>query len=119
VGAGELLPRAAVGPAPARDLRQVPVSLATDQVPESVGVGDEVDVYLRPASRAGCGEPEVCDGRPVVAGVTVVDAPAVSDAFSADGSRMLVLAMTGAEAQRFFHLLSSTDSPALTVVGRG
>jgi hypothetical protein len=32
---------------------------------------------------------------------------------------MLVLGMSGAEAQRFFRLLASTDDAALTVVGRG
>jgi hypothetical protein len=120
IGAGELLPRAAVGPASGHDLRQVPVSVAAGQVPAAVGVGDTVDVYLRPSSRTGCQQDsEVCAGRPVVAGVPVLDAPATDDVFVADGSRMLVLGMSGAQAQRFFRLLSSTDDAALTVVGRG
>lgn len=119
VGAGELLPRAAVGPASARDLRQVPVSVAPDQVPGAIGVGDTVDVYLRPATRSGCRETPVCDGRPVLSGVAVLDAPPSDDEFGPDGSRMLVLAMSDAEAQRFFRLLAATDGAALTVVGRG
>ena len=119
VGAGELVPRAAVAPAADRDLRQVPVSVARGQVPRAVGVGDVVDVYVRPANRDGCRASTVCDGRPALAGVTVLDAPPGDDAFGSDGSRMLVLGMSGAEAQRFFHLLASTDDAALTVVGRG
>lgn len=119
VGAGELLPRAAVAPAADRDLRQVPVSVARGQVPRAVGAGDVVDVYVRPANRDGCRASTVCDGRPALAGVTVLDAPPGDDAFGSDGSRMLVLGMSGAEAQRFFHLLASTDDAALTVVGRG
>ncbi|HEY3529595.1 MAG TPA: SAF domain-containing protein [Nocardioides sp.] len=119
VGAGELLPRAAVGPASEHDLRQVPVSVDPGQVPTAVEVGDTVDVYLRPSSRTGCQESEICDGRPVVAGVTVLDAPARDDGFGADGTRTLVLGMSGGEAQRFFRLLASTDDAALTVVGRG
>ena len=71
VGAGELVPRAAVGPAAAGDLRQVPVSVPPD------------------------------------------------DTFGSDGTRRLVLGMSGGEAQRFFRLLASTDDAALTVVGRG
>jgi hypothetical protein len=119
VGAGELVPAAAVGPAADTDVREVPVSVAPDQVPAAVGVGDAVDVYLRPGSRSGCAGSPVCSGRPVLAGVTVLDAPPADDAFGADGSRMLVLAMDDAAARRFFRLLASTDNPALTIVGRG
>jgi hypothetical protein len=119
VGAGELLPRAAVEPAADRDQRQVPVSVAPDQVPGTVEVGDAVDVYVRPSTRTGCQDSSVCDGRPALSGVTVLDAPPTDEAFGSDGRRMLVLAMSGAEAQRFFRLLASTDDAALTVVGRG
>ncbi len=119
VGAGELLPRAAVEPASTHDRREVPISVSPGQVPGSVGVGDRVDVYLRPSSRTGCEESTVCDGQPVVAGVTVLDAPATDDTFGGDGTRMLVLGMSGPEAQRFFRLVASTDGATLTVVGRG
>jgi hypothetical protein len=119
VGAGELLPRAAVAPGADRDQRQVPVSVASDQVPGAVEVGDAVDVYVRPSTRTGCQDSSVCDGRPALSGVTVLDAPPADEVFGSDGRRMLVLAMSGAEAQRFFRLLASTDDAALTVVGRG
>jgi hypothetical protein len=119
VAAGELLPRAAVGPSAERDVRQVPVSVAHDQVPASIGVGDAVDVYVRPGSHASCQDSEVCDGRPALSGVTVLDAPATDQEFGSDGSRMLVLGMSGPQAQRFFSLLASTDDATLTVVGRG
>jgi hypothetical protein len=119
VAEGELLPRAAVTRTESRELRQVPVSVAPDQVPGEVGVGDLVDVYLRPATHAACQASSVCDGLPVLSGVTVVDAPPAEEAFGADGSRMLVLAMAAAQAQRFFRLLAATDDASLTVVGRG
>src|SRR3954469_10988533 len=64
VAAGELLPRAALGAADDASLRQVPISVASDQVPRSIGAGDVVDVYLRPSSRSGCAGTEVCTGRP-------------------------------------------------------
>jgi len=119
VGAGELLPGAAVGQGGADTTRQVPISVAPDQVPSAVGVGDVVDVYLRPATHGGCAGSSVCSGSPVLSGVTVADAPAVEQQFGPDGSRMLVLAMDESAAHRFFRLLASTDEPALTVVGRG
>jgi hypothetical protein len=119
VAAGELLPRAAVGSGDTVDLRQVPVSVASDQVPGSVGAGDVVDVYLRPATRSGCAGTPVCSGRPVLAGVSVLDAPPADQAFGAEGGRMLVLGVRDADAHRFFRLLATTDDPSLTVVGRG
>ncbi|HET7067730.1 MAG TPA: hypothetical protein VFI21_09015 [Nocardioides sp.] len=119
VGAGELLPRAAVAPVTDRDVRQVPVSVSPDQVPGSVGVGDAVDVYVRPATRSGCADSSVCDGRPALSGVRVLEAPAADETFGSDGTRMLVLGMSGTEARRFFQVLAATDDAALTVVGRG
>jgi hypothetical protein len=119
LAAGELVPRAAVSRSDSRDLRQVPVSVPPDQVPRAVGVGDLVDVYLRPGSHTGCEGSSVCDGLPVLSGVTVVDAPPADEAFGSDGSRMLVLAVSADQAERFFRLLATTDDAALTVVGRG
>jgi hypothetical protein len=118
VAAGELLPRTAVGSRDDAALRQVPISVASDQVPGSVGAGDVVDVYLRPSTRAGCSAGPVCSGRPVLAAVTVLDAPPADEAFGAQGGRMLVLGVDDADAHRFFRLLSTTDDPSLTVVGR-
>ena len=119
VGAGELVPAAAVGEGTAPTAREVPISVAPDQVPRGVGVGDVVDVYLRPATRNGCAGSTVCSGSPVLSGVTVADAPAVEQQFGPDGARMLVLTMDEPAARRFFRLLATTDEPALTVVGRG
>jgi hypothetical protein len=119
VDAGELLPRAALATTDSHEQREVPVSVAPDQVPAAVGVGDVVDVYLRPATHTGCQEASVCQGLPVLSGVTVVDAPPADEAFGPEGTRMLVLAMPPPQAQRFFRLLAATDDAPLTVVGRG
>jgi SAF domain len=119
VGEGELRPDAAVGEGDAPASREVPISVAPDQVPRGVGVGDVVDVYFRPASHSGCAGSTVCSGSPVLSGVTVADAPAVEEQFGPDGARMLVLTMDESAAHRFFRLLATTDEPALTVVGRG
>jgi hypothetical protein len=118
VGAGELLPRAAVSAATQPDPRQVPVSVPPDQVPRTISVGDVVDVYLRPSSHTACAGSPVCAGQPVLAGVRVLDAPPPDDRFGSDGSRMLVVGVSGAQAQRFFRLLATTDDASLTVVGR-
>ncbi len=119
VGAGELLPQGAVASGADDSQRHVPISVSPDQVPRDVAVGSVVDVYLRPASHTGCRGTPVCSGLPVVDGVTVLDAPPVDQELGSGGTRMLVLGMGSAQAHRFFRLLASTDSPSLTVVGRG
>jgi len=49
VGAGELLPRAAVADAPRQSLTEVPLSVPADQVPATVSPGAVVDVWVTPA----------------------------------------------------------------------
>lgn len=118
VGAGELVPRAALTGSAGPDLREVPVSVPPGQVPSGVSVGDRVDVYLRPADHTACQDSSVCDGRPVLSAVTVLDTAAPDDEFGADGSRTLVLAMTPAQARDYFALLATTDGATPTVVDR-
>ncbi|MGC4109492.1 MAG: hypothetical protein QM747_03495 [Nocardioides sp.] len=118
VGAGELVPRAAVTDSATPDVRAVPVSVAPDQVPAGVSTGDRVDVYVRPGDTRTCADSSACDGSPALSGVRVIDAPPVDDRFGTDGSRMLVLAMTAGQAQRFFATVETTDAATLTVVGR-
>jgi hypothetical protein len=119
VGAGELVPAAAVARSARHDVHAVPVAVAPDQVPGGIGAGDVVDVYIRPSTRTACETSSVCDGTPALAGVSVLDAPPAGEGFGSDGGRMLVLALTADQAQRFFGLIDSTDGAALTVVGRG
>ncbi|WP_193608908.1 hypothetical protein [Nocardioides lijunqiniae] len=119
VGEGELLPRAAVGSAEDTDTLQVPISVAVERVPASVGAGSVVDVFIvaRPTDPQGPapGGP----GEPALRAVTVVAAPAGDDTFGAAGERQLDLAVPEDDAQAFFELLNSFDGPVLTVVRRG
>ncbi|WP_344047204.1 hypothetical protein [Nocardioides panacihumi] len=106
LGAGELLPRAAVGTATQSGTVQVPLAVDPEQVPPSVGAGSVVDVYL------------LGDAEPALAAASVVDAPDVQDSFVVSGKRQLVLAVPEDDARRFFGLLGAADSPTLTVVRR-
>lgn len=105
VGAGELLPRAAVGSAD--DAGTVSVPLAVDLVPPAVGEGSVVDVYLTGSA----GTP---DG-PVLDDVVVVDAPALDEGFGATGKRQLVVAVPEGSAEQFFGRLARVESPVTTV----
>lgn len=129
VGAGELLPRGAVGSAAETDTLQVPVAVDAEQVPVSVEDGSVVDIYLVPSAAApprgegaagagGAARPAGEPG-PALEGVTVIDAPRLEESFGTSGKRQLVLAVTEEAARRFFALLGSSDNPVITVVRRG
>jgi hypothetical protein len=121
LGAGDLLPRAAIGAADDTGLVEVPIAVDPEQVPSSVAAGAVVDVYVvaapDPDVEAGA-QPAPSDG-PALAGVTVVDAPPLAESFGTSGRRQLVLAVPEDAAPPFFALLGSHDTAVLTVVRRG
>jgi len=106
VGAGELLPRSAVGTAEQQaGLVELPVAVEADQVPPSVQTGSTVDVYV--------------GDEPVLSGVTVVDAPSADAGFgSVGGRRQLVLSVPEDAAAAYVGAVATDDTPVLTVVGR-
>jgi hypothetical protein len=121
VGEGELLPRSAVGTSTGSDAMELPVAVETTQVPPGVQSGWVVDVYLTGSPAAGqSGQTPVtgAGGRPVLTGVTVLDAPPPAESFAVSGQRQVVLGVTDAEAQRFFRATGSVDAPSLTIVRR-
>ena len=117
IGAGELLPRAAVGPAGDAGLMQLPVAVDAEQVPPSVAAGAIVDVYLVPSGGGECRT--ACDGHPVLEGVTVIDASTTDDGFGATGQRQLVLGVVGDDAESFFKALGGSDGATVAIVRRG
>lgn len=89
VGAGELLPRAALGSADTARLVEVPVAAATDAVPTSVRVGSVVDVWVVPDGTVAGGS---SDGAvQVLDDVVVVAAPRPEDGLAPSGNRQLVV----------------------------
>ena len=116
VGDGELLPRAAVGSPEETDVLQLPIAVEPALVPESVRAGSVVSVYVRDTVHDtvhDTGRCPECAGA-ALAGVTVVDAPAVDDL---TGARQLVVAVEQAEADRWFELLAGLEQPVITVLG--
>ncbi|MQW75732.1 hypothetical protein GHK92_07595 [Nocardioides sp. dk4132] len=110
VGAGELLPRSAVGPAADAGTVQVPV--AVDQVPPAVGPGSTVDVYLV----AGAGvDPATLAAGPALDDVAVVEVPAPDEAYGVSGRRQLVLAVEESDVAAFFDRLGRSGDAVVTV----
>jgi hypothetical protein len=118
VGAGELLPRAAVGEAAEGDRVQISIEVAPGRVPTAVDSGAVVDVVVLDPGGAGAGRgSRELDGvEPALAAATVVDAPAPDASFgSTSGLRQLVLAVPEDEVNGFYALLGSIADPILSV----
>jgi hypothetical protein len=121
VGAGELLPRAAVGTPDETGLVEMPIAVEPELVPPDIESGDVVDVYVvAPISADADGsQREPPPQGPALTGATVVDAPALESSFGTSGKRQLVLGVAEDAAPAFFALLARYDAPSLTVVRRG
>ncbi len=115
LGAGELLPRAAIGSDD--EAGTVEISLAVDplRMPTSVGPGSVVDVYLHDGSGSRRG---VATSEPALGAVGVVDAPRGADGLGVSGERQLVLAVDERTAPEFYALLASLSDPVVYVVRR-
>jgi len=115
IGAGELLPRAAVDSAQGAGTVQVPLDLEPSRVPPGVDAGAVVDVYVgRPGGVHGDASPS----GPALSEVTVVAAPPVEESFAVTGTRQLVLAVDDDAVAAFLALLDGLDDPVVRVVQR-
>lgn len=111
VGAGELLPRAAIGSAADAGVLHVPIEVEPHRVSPAVSTGSVVDVWVSdPGSGRRDDEPEAALSR-----VTVVEAPALEESFAVNGTRQLVLAVPQDEVAAFEALLGSIDAPVIRV----
>ena len=117
VGAGELLPRGAVGSAGESGLLQVRIAVDNEQVPSAVDAGSVVHVYL--VSAAGDGGADAPTGEPALEAVTVVDAPPAEDNFAATGNRTIDVVVSEGQARDYFAQRAALDDPVVTVVKVG
>jgi hypothetical protein len=116
VGAGELVPAAALGAVGDTGLLQVPVAVEPEQLAGAVATGSRVNVYL--VSRGGADRGHD-SGEPVLEDVAVLDAASPDEGFSASGLRRLVLGVPEEDASRFYGLLGSLSDPLVSVAARG
>ncbi len=118
LGAGELLPRAAVGSSAEGSLTEVPLSVATDAVPASVRAGSVVDVWVtadpaRSARAAGAARSTL-----VLEDVTVVAAPATRTSLGPSASRQVVVGVDEAQRAGLPAALAALAGGAVTLTVR-
>ena len=117
LGAGELLPRAAIGSAATHHVVEVPFSVATDAVPASVRPGSVVDVWVAPGASATA----AADAGPqravrVFDDVTVVAVPATGSSLGPASSRQVVVAVPPGKEAALPSALSRAANGAVVLV---
>ena len=90
VGAGELLPRAAVAGAEAPALVEVPLTVPAESVPATVRVGSVVDVWVTPSPDVAADE-AAAESTLVFADVSVVAAPRGGGALGPSVTRQVIV----------------------------
>ncbi|MFT4084421.1 MAG: hypothetical protein QM638_17730 [Nocardioides sp.] len=114
VGAGELLPRSAVGTVGDSGLLQLPVSVDPGQLPPAIATGSVVDLYVG----AGSGTDGHARGTPLIGRAPVIAVVSAAESLSGSGQAQVTVAVSDTDAHRYFRVVSGLDSPVITVVGR-
>ena len=112
LGAGELLPVAALGAAEGAGVLQVPIRVPVEGVPPGVAVGSRVDVYVSEETEADRAAVLLLED------VSVTAAPRVADTFGGSGHRQLVLGVPEEDGDALARLVGASTGGTLTVVGR-
>lgn len=118
LGAGELLPRSAIGDASTRAAVEVPFSVPGDAVPASVRPGTVVDVWITPGRAASSPSADSTPGRSVRVfdDVTVVAVPATGTALGPTSTRQVVIAVPPAKESALPAALARAASGSVVVV---
>jgi hypothetical protein len=117
VSAGELLPRVAIAKGSGPALVEVPISVASDDLPATVRQGSHVDVWVTPKVSA------VAGGKPtatkVLEDVVVVAVPGVTDRLAPQTTRQVIVGIPEQGAAQIGTALGATSDGHVVVARHG
>lgn len=116
VGAGELLPRAALGTGSPTSLVEVPISTAAELVPATVRVGSVVDVWVTPDDTVQSGRPH---STRVLDDVTVVAAPAAGSSLAPSSTRQVIVGVAPDQESRLARSLGLATAGTVVITRQG
>jgi hypothetical protein len=116
LGAGELVPAAALGAGSGEATVSVSVSLPAEQVPTDITSGSRVDVWVLGEDRGGR---RGTAAEQVLDDVLVLEAPSAAESFAATTGRQVVLAVPEAEEEALARVLAASGDETVRIVGRG
>lgn len=116
VGAGELLPRGAVGAPGSATMIEVPVTVAAEAVPATVRTGSVVDVWVTPE---GQGDAESVESALVFDDVVVVAAPRTGGALGPTATRQIIVGVGSADEDGLAAALARVSIGTTVVTKQG
>lgn len=120
LGAGELVPAAALGSDEDADTVIVSLAFPHELIPTNIGAGSVIELLVIPDEGA-ADDPSVT-GEPttVLSDVVVIDAPSTSDSLgSVSRGRQLVLGIPEAESDALTEILAASEDQRVRVLVRG
>ena len=117
VSAGELLPRAAIAEQAARDLVEVPISVAVDDLPATVRQGSVVDVWVAPKVGAVSGQRPTAV--PVLTDVVVVAVPRGSNSLAPESTRQVIVGVPADRADELGKALGGISDGRVVIARKG
>jgi hypothetical protein len=116
VGAGELLPRAALGESGSSSLVEVPVAVAAEAVPATVGTGSVIAVWVTPDRAPGDDEGESVL---VFDDVVVVAAPRTGSALGPTSTRQVIVGVAAEQEDGLAAALAQTATGTIVITRQG
>ncbi|QIX25947.1 hypothetical protein ncot_04530 [Nocardioides sp. JQ2195] len=113
VGAGELLPKAAVGGDDAQ-LERVPLTLAPELVPANIERGQRVNVWIVAPSDGGS---RLKKPVPVLEDVIVLDAPKPDDSWSFSGNRKVDIGVPAEDSSKLGDVMQGLRDDSILITG--
>ena len=123
LGAGELVPAAALGSGEEADTVIVSLAFPHELIPTNIDTGSVIELLVIPDDSAGeGGGPDSRSGEPttVLSDVVVIDAPSASDSLgSVSRGRQLVLGIPEADSGALTEILAASEDQRVRVLVRG
>lgn len=120
LGAGELVPAAALGSGEAADTVIVSLAFPHELIPTNIGAGSLIELLVVPDDGAGDGRSRTSEPTTVLSDVVVIDAPSAADSLgSVSRGRQLVLGIPEAESGALTEILAASEDQRVRVLVRG
>jgi hypothetical protein len=120
LGAGELVPAAALGAGEESDTVIVSLSFPHELIPTNIGAGSTIELLVIPDDNAGGKEPTSTEPTTALTDVVVIDAPSATDALgSVSRGRQLVLGIPETDSDALIDILAASEDERVRVLVRG
>lgn len=120
LGAGELVPAAALGSGEGADTVIVSLAFPPELIPTNIGAGSMIELLVIPDEGEGVGKSGAGETTTVLSDVVVIDAPSAADSLgSVSRGRQLVLGIPEAESDALTEILAAGEDERVRVLVRG